>query len=124
MATSRRTLLKNSAATAAVLSLDWSRAQAQAETIRIGTIYDLSGPFAAGGSVASSVGTDIAIDLVNEKGGVGGKYKVVPVKADSQSKADAAINEVEKRPPSAPTYVMIQELPCEHWGNAGNVCSS
>ncbi len=96
MATSRRTLLKNSAAAAAVLSLDWSRAQAQAETIRIGTIYDLSGPFAAGGSVASSIGTDIAIDLVNEKGGVGGKYKVVPVKADSQSKADAAINEVER----------------------------
>jgi branched-chain amino acid transport system substrate-binding protein len=96
MPTSRRTLLKGTAATAAVLSLDWSRAQAQAETIRIGTIYDLSGPFAAGGSVASSVGTDIAIDLVNEKGGVGGKYKVVPVKADSQSKADAAINEVER----------------------------
>ncbi len=96
MATSRRTLLKNSAAAAAVLSLDWSRAQAQAETIRIGTIYDLSGPFAAGGSVASSIGTDIAIDLVNEKGGVGGKYKVVGVKADSQSKADAAINEVER----------------------------
>jgi branched-chain amino acid transport system substrate-binding protein len=78
------------------MSLDWTRAQAQGETVRIGTIYDLSGPFAAGGSVASSVGTDIAIDLVNEKGGVGGKYKVVPVKADSQSKADAAINEVER----------------------------
>jgi branched-chain amino acid transport system substrate-binding protein len=78
------------------MSLDWTRAQAQAETIRIGTIYDLSGPFAAGGSVASSVGTDIAIDLVNEKGGVGGKYKVAPVKADSQSKADVAINEVER----------------------------
>src|SRR5215468_2413833 len=96
MATSRRTLLKGTAATAAVLSLDWTRAQAQGETIRIGTIYDLSGPFAAGGSVASSIGTDIAIDLVNEKGGVGGKYKVVAVKADSQSKADAAINEVER----------------------------
>lgn len=96
MATSRRTLLKGTAATAAVLSLDWSRAQAQGETIRIGTIYDLSGPFAAGGSVASSVGTDIAIDLVNEKGGVGGKYKVIPVKADSQSKAEVAINEVER----------------------------
>src|SRR5690348_10832785 len=96
MPTSRRTLLKGTAATAAVMSLDWSRAQAQGETVRIGTIYDLSGPFAAGGSVASSVGTDIAIDLVNEKGGVGGKYKVVPVKADSQSKADAAINEVER----------------------------
>jgi branched-chain amino acid transport system substrate-binding protein len=96
MPTSRRTLLKGTAATAAVMSLDWTRAQAQAETIRIGTIYDLSGPFAGGGSVASSVGTDIAIDLVNEKGGVGGKYKVMPVKADSQSKADVAINEVER----------------------------
>src|ERR1700753_63501 len=96
MATSRRTLLKNSAATAAVLSLDWSRAQAQAETVRIGTIYDLSGPLAAGGSVASSVGTEIAMKLVNERGGMGGKYKVQAVKADSQSKADVAINEAER----------------------------
>jgi branched-chain amino acid transport system substrate-binding protein len=96
MPTSRRTLLKGTAATAAVMSLDWTRAQAQGETVRIGTIYDLSGPFAAGGSVASSRGTDIAIDLVNEKGGVGGKYKVIPVRADSQSKADVAINEAER----------------------------
>jgi branched-chain amino acid transport system substrate-binding protein len=96
MPTSRRTLLKNSAAAAAVLSLDWTRAQAQAESLRIGVIYDLSGPFAAGGSVASSVGTQIAIDLVNEKGGIGGKYKIAPVNADSQSKADVAINEVER----------------------------
>jgi branched-chain amino acid transport system substrate-binding protein len=96
MPTSRRTLLKGTAATAAVMSLDWTRAQAQGETVRIGTIYDLSGPFAAGGSVASSIGTDIAIDLVNEKGGVGGKYKVIPVRADSQSKADVAINEAER----------------------------
>ncbi|MFX4978893.1 hypothetical protein ABTC37_19680, partial [Acinetobacter baumannii] len=70
MPTSRRTLLKNSAAAVAIASLDWTRAQAQAETVRIGTIYDLTGPFAAGGSVASSVGTQIAIDLINEKGGV------------------------------------------------------
>src|SRR5438477_10877317 len=96
MPTSRRTLLKSSAAAVAGLSLDWTRAQAQAETVRIGVIYDLTGPFAAGGSVASSVGAQIAIDLVNEKGGVGGKYKVEPVKADSQSKADVAINEVER----------------------------
>jgi branched-chain amino acid transport system substrate-binding protein len=96
MKTSRRTLLKNSAAAAAALSLDWRFAQAQAETVRIGVIFDHSGPFAAGGSVASSVGTQIAIDLCNEKGGVGGKYKVVPVNADSQSKADVAINEVER----------------------------
>src|SRR5580765_1131158 len=96
MPTSRRTLLKTSAAAAAAFSLDWTRAQAQAETVRIGLIYDLTGPFAAGGSVASSIGAQIAIDLVNEKGGVGGKYKIVPVAADSQSKPDVAINEAER----------------------------
>ena len=96
MPTSRRTLLKSTAATAAVLSLDWTRAQAQAEAVRIGVIYDMTGPFAAGGSVASSVGTQIAIDLVNEKGGVAGKYKVAPVNVDSQSKPDVAINEGER----------------------------
>src|SRR5215471_17946451 len=96
MPTSRRTLLKSTAAAAAAFSLDWTRARAQAETVRIGVIYDLSGPFAAGGSVASAVGAEIAIDLCNEKGGIGGKYKVEPVKADSQSKADVAINEVER----------------------------
>jgi branched-chain amino acid transport system substrate-binding protein len=96
MPTSRRTLLKNAAATAAVINLDWTRAQAQAETVRLGVIYDLTGPFAAGGSVASSIGTQIAIDLVNEKGGVGGKYKVASVAADSQSKPDIAINEAER----------------------------
>ena len=96
MPISRRTLLKTSAAATAALSLDWTRAQAQAETIRIGTIYDLTGPFAAGGSVASSIGAQIAIDLVNEKGGVGGKYKVAAVSADSQSKPDVAINEATR----------------------------
>ena len=96
MPTSRRTLLKNAAATAAVLNLDWTRARAEAETVRLGVIYDLTGPFAAGGSVACSVGTQIAIDLVNEKGGVGGKYKIVPIAADSQSKPDVAINEAER----------------------------
>ena len=96
MKTSRRTLLKNSVATGVALGLDWRLARAQAETVRIGVIYDLSGPFAAGGSVASSIGAQIAIDLCNERGGVGGKYKVSPVNADSQSKAEAAINEVER----------------------------
>ncbi|WP_426419788.1 ABC transporter substrate-binding protein [Bradyrhizobium genosp. A] len=96
MPTSRRQLLKGTAAAAATLSLDWTPAQAQAENLRIGLIYDLTGPFAAGGSVASSVGAQIAIDLVNEKGGIGGKTKIAPVSADSQSKADVAINEAER----------------------------
>src|SRR5690242_9402915 len=59
MPTSRRTLLKTSAAAAAAFTFDWTRAQAQAETVRIGVIYDLTGPFAAGGSVASSIGAQI-----------------------------------------------------------------
>src|SRR3569623_2902052 len=81
MPTSRRQLLKTSAAAAAALSFDWTRAQAQAENLRIGLIYDLTGPFAAGGSVASSVGAQIAIDHVNEKGGNGGQTQLVPVAA-------------------------------------------
>src|SRR6201991_3713112 len=93
MPTSRRQLLKGTAAGAPTLSLDWTRPQAQAENLRIGMIYDLTGPFAAGGSVASSIGAQIAVDLVNEKGGVGGKYKVAAVAADSQSKPEVAINE-------------------------------
>ena len=96
MRTSRRSLLKNSALTLGALSL-WGRiARAQEQPIRIGVIYDLSGPFAAAGSVACSIGAQIAIDLVNERGGVAGKYKIEPINADSQSKADAAINEVER----------------------------
>jgi len=96
LVTTRRALVRNSAAVAAVLSLDWARARAQGETVRIGVIYDLTGPFAAGGSVACSVGTQIAIDLVNETGGISGKYKVAAVNADSQSKPDVAINEAER----------------------------
>jgi branched-chain amino acid transport system substrate-binding protein len=96
MKTTRRSLLKNSVATGVALSLGGRFASAQTEAVRIGVIYDLSGPFAAGGSVACSIGAQIAIDLCNERGGVGGKYKVIPINADSQSKADVAINEVER----------------------------
>jgi branched-chain amino acid transport system substrate-binding protein len=96
MTTSRRSLLRNSAATVAALSFSGRLVSAEAETVRIGVVYDLSGPFAAGGSVACSVGAQIAIDLVNERGGVAGKYKVVPINADCQSKVDVAINEVER----------------------------
>src|SRR5580700_2083913 len=96
MHTSRRSLLKHSALTLAALGLGKSFARAQEPPVRIGVLYDLSGPFAAAGSVASSTGAQIAIDLVNERGGIAGKYKVEPINADSQSKADAAINEVER----------------------------
>jgi len=96
MKTSRRALIKYSAASLAALSLGGRFARAEDETLRVGVLYDLSGPFAAAGSVACAIGAQIAIDLVNEKGGVAGKYKIVPVKGDTQSKADVAINEGER----------------------------
>jgi branched-chain amino acid transport system substrate-binding protein len=64
--------------------------------IKIGVIYDHTGPFAAAGSLACYRGTKLAIDMVNEKGGVLGKYKIQQIDADSQSKAEAAINEAER----------------------------
>ena len=60
----------------------------QHKEVKIGVIYDYTGPFAAGGSQAAALGTKIAIDMINEKGGVEG-YKIVPIYADAQSKADA-----------------------------------
>ena len=69
-------------------------AWAQAKEMKIGVIYDFTGPFAAGGSEAAGLGTKIAIDMINEKGGVEG-YKIVPIYADAQSKAEVAINEAD-----------------------------
>jgi branched-chain amino acid transport system substrate-binding protein len=68
---------------------------AQQKEIKLGLIYDQTGPFAGGGSIAASIGNKIAIDLVNEKGGVEG-YKIVAINADAQSKTDVAINEAER----------------------------
>ena len=72
-----------------------SPAMAQAKEIKIGAIFDLTGPFAGGGSVAAQLGTKYAIDIMNERGGVEG-YKIVPIYADAQSKADVAVNEAER----------------------------
>ncbi len=63
--------------------------------IRLGVMYDLSGPFAAAGSQACATGTEIAIELFNERGGVDGRL-VQAVNADSQSRAEVAINEAER----------------------------
>jgi branched-chain amino acid transport system substrate-binding protein len=94
----RRSVLKLAASGLAASPLLGSSSllRAQEKPIRIGVLYDLSGPFAAAGSVPSAIGAQIAIDLTNEHGGVLGKHKVEPIKADSQSKADVAINEAER----------------------------
>ena len=68
---------------------------AQAQDIKIGVIYDLTGPLAGGGSKAGQIGTKIAIDMVNERGGIEG-HKIAATYADAQSKTDVAINEAER----------------------------
>src|SRR5438128_428096 len=71
-------------------------ADAQGPTIKIGVLFDHTGPFAAGGSLNCWRGAKMIIDYVNERGGVLGKYKIVQIDGDAQSKADIAINEAER----------------------------
>ena len=84
--------------TGAVLIAAWvlapasCRADEGQKTIKIGVVFDLTGPFAGGGSDLQYLGAKIMIDWFNAQGGVGG-YKVDAVYADAQSKPDVAINE-------------------------------
>jgi branched-chain amino acid transport system substrate-binding protein len=70
-------------------------AQAQQKEIKIGFIYDLTGPFAGGGSEPAQIGTKAMVDYINEKGGVAG-YRINAVFVDAQSKVDVAINEMTR----------------------------
>src|SRR5690349_10467779 len=79
----------------AVLAVLLAPLPAPAADIKIGLIYDQTGPFAAGGSKPASIGNNIAIDMVNERGGVEG-HKIVGIEVDAQSKTDIAINEAER----------------------------
>jgi len=71
------------------------QAHGEEKLVKIGVIYDYTGPFAGGGSQVEAAGTKIAIDMMNERGGVEG-YKIAPVYADAQSKAEVAINEATR----------------------------
>ena len=66
-----------------------------AKEVRIGVIYDLTGPMASSGAYPSYLGTKYAIDMFNAKGGVDG-YTVKPIYVDAQSKVEVAINEAER----------------------------
>src|SRR5216684_1797199 len=81
---------------AAVLWPAMPRVDAQAQTIKIGVLYDHTGPFSAAGSLNCWRGAKMMIDFINERGGVMGKYKIVQVDGDGQSKAEVAINEAER----------------------------
>ena len=65
---------------------------AQGKKIKIGVVFDYSGPLAGGGSDLHALGTKIMIDYFIKKGGVEG-YQIEALYADAQSKPDVAINE-------------------------------
>ncbi len=67
----------------------------QPRDIKIGVIYDYTGPFAAGGSLAAAIGTKHAIDMINERGGVEG-HRINAIFADAQSRTEVAINEATR----------------------------
>jgi ABC-type branched-subunit amino acid transport system substrate-binding protein len=67
-------------------------AQAQDKKIKIGVVYDLTGPLAGGGSELQYTGAKIMIDYFIKQGGIEG-YQIEPIYADAQSKPDVAINE-------------------------------
>ena len=66
-------------------------AQAQEKKIKIGVIFDLTGPLAGGGSELQYIGAKIMLDQYAKTGVEG--YKVAAFYADAQSKPDVAINE-------------------------------
>jgi len=67
-------------------------AQAASKTIKIGVIYDYTGPLAGGGSDLQALGAKIMIDYINAQGGVEG-YMIDAIYVDAQSKPEVAINE-------------------------------
>jgi ABC-type branched-subunit amino acid transport system substrate-binding protein len=66
-------------------------AHAQEKKLKIGVIYDLTGPLAGGGSELGYIGAKIMLDHFAKTGVEG--YKIEAIYADAQSKPDIAINE-------------------------------
>src|SRR5260221_848548 len=82
-----------SAALAAIAALGLATgAEAQQKKIKIGVVYDLTGPLAGGGSDLHYLGAKIMIDHFIKLGGVEGS-QIEPIYGDAQSKPDVAINE-------------------------------
>jgi len=66
-------------------------ASAQEKKLKIGVVYDLTGPLAGGGSERQYSGAKIVLDQFAKTGVEG--YKIEAIYADAQSKPDVAINE-------------------------------
>src|SRR5881227_2981969 len=67
-------------------------ALAQGRKLKIGVVYDYTGPLAGGGSDLHALGAKIMIDYFIKKGGVEG-YQIEALYADDQSRPEVAINE-------------------------------
>jgi len=91
--TARRVTRLVLASTAIVLLLlTAAQTGAQAKKLKIGVVFDYSGPLAGGGSDLHALGAKIMIDHFAKKGGVEG-YQIEALYADAQSKPEVAINE-------------------------------
>src|SRR5215210_914351 len=77
---------------AAVVALALAVPAVAQPKIKIGVIFDLTGPLAGGGSELHYLGVKIMVDYFVKKGGVEG-YQIEAIYADAQSKPDVAINE-------------------------------
>src|SRR5258706_13067023 len=81
-------------------------AQAQEKKIKIGGIYDLTGPLAGGGSELEYIGAKIMLDQVSKTGVEG--YKVEAVYADAQSKPDVRINDAARLPEKEKAEMLLR----------------
>ena len=73
-----------------------SFAEKNQNEIKLGVLFSMTGSFAPAGALAGYRGSMIAINMVNDKGGVLGKYKINPIVADAQSNPDIALREAQR----------------------------
>src|SRR6266436_6077352 len=80
-----------------VLSVAWTQEvhPQGKKVIKIGVVFDYTGPLAGGGSDLHALGAKIMIDYFAKRGGVEG-YQIEAVYADAQSKPEIAINEATR----------------------------
>jgi branched-chain amino acid transport system substrate-binding protein len=91
----------------------WRAAFGQAKPYKIGCLQPLSGAAAAGGKTAL-VGTQMAVDRINQSGGINGR-PVELIVADYESKPDVGRRKAEK-------LVVEDEIDVHQGGFLSNVC--
>jgi branched-chain amino acid transport system substrate-binding protein len=117
--TTRRRFLGFGAATAGALGTTllvpapWREAFGQSKTYKIGTLQPLSGVAAAGGKTAL-IGTQMAVDRINQAGGINGRM-IELVIADYESKPDVGRRKAEK-------LVVEDKVDAHEGGFLSNVC--